>query len=126
MLLHPRPRLPVGREFPSVYIPVWEETFSSSSTNREIPRNRGSGLHYHLYRSAFPHLGFFWLSHWGGQARTASAPAGRSVHKTGAVFAPGADRSLVFLFRKEKARGSAPCGQKRDGRAFNGRPTGGR
>ena len=34
MLLHPRPRLPVGEEFSSVYIPVGKET--STSTNRGI------------------------------------------------------------------------------------------
>jgi hypothetical protein len=36
MLLHPRPRLPVGGEFSPVYIPVGEKT--SPSPNRGIPR----------------------------------------------------------------------------------------
>jgi hypothetical protein len=50
MLLHPRPRLPVGGEIFPVYIPVGEETSSSPSPNRGIPvGNRGSGPHCHLY-----------------------------------------------------------------------------
>jgi hypothetical protein len=43
MLLHPRPRLPVGREFSLVYIPVREETFPYSSPNRGITRGE-SGI----------------------------------------------------------------------------------
>jgi hypothetical protein len=41
MLLHPRPRLPVGREYFPVYIPMGEET--SPSPNRGIPREE-SGI----------------------------------------------------------------------------------
>lgn len=69
-----------------------------------------------LHRSASPVWASFLLSH--------GAPAGRSVHKTGAVFAPGADRSLVFLFRKEKARGSRPLWPKSPmaGRSTRDRP----
>jgi hypothetical protein len=45
MLLHPRPRLPVGEEFSPVYIPVGEETSPSPSPspNRGIPRGE-SGI----------------------------------------------------------------------------------
>jgi hypothetical protein len=43
MLLHPRPRLPVGGEFSPVYIPVGEETSPSLSPNRGIPRGE-SGI----------------------------------------------------------------------------------
>ena len=43
MLPHPRPRLPVGGELFSIYIPVGEETSPFPSPNRGIPRGE-SGI----------------------------------------------------------------------------------
>jgi hypothetical protein len=48
MLSHPRPHLPVGGEFFSVYIPVGEET--TPSPNERIPRGEsGIGAHWELF-----------------------------------------------------------------------------